>query len=323
MSRSQSVTIGASSPAAQSGSWSRWCGSRASPDGAERHHPATGLAVGEVPDVARDRAARARVGQPRHRARCSARSRCRPTPVAAAPAASRQAAATSNACTGVTTWVAPQDAGCPAASSSAAVASARRSSPYGVPAATSDSRARPTRPATSSHGREHRVVGDRLGQRREHRLGGEPQRERGAPGGERGGTPRVGLHPAVPVEDRGPHRRPGRAGLEAAHEVLEHRRRQQQRVVVDVAEVGGGQVVRGRRAAGGCGPRGAAARTTVPIGVALRPAPLVGGHHLAVGRDVVPRQRFQPAGPRGRRVGGVDDAAAVGVGRTGTRPATR
>ena len=63
VSRSQSVTIGASRASAQAASWSWWCGSRGSPDGAERHHPAAVVAVGEVPDVAGDRAAPAVVGE--------------------------------------------------------------------------------------------------------------------------------------------------------------------------------------------------------------------------------------------------------------------
>ena len=89
VSASQSVTIGASSPSAQSGSWSWWWASPGSAMGARGHDPATGGAIGEVPDVAGDRAATALVGDAPGRTRSTARSRRRRRPAAAAGRRSR------------------------------------------------------------------------------------------------------------------------------------------------------------------------------------------------------------------------------------------
>ena len=196
VSRSQSVTIGTRSPAAQAASWSWWWMSARVAVGAHRHHPATGLAVGQVPHVAGDRAAVALVGQ----ARVGAGA-----PHAVAVSGDRER--------GHLGRLEPVQLERVHRRHDVRVAPGRRVLPAVLEREPGQSRhvdavrrARGRQPRQGQRdpgghvepGREQRRV-LRLVERREHRVGGDPAYQRRAPGGEGRGRRGVGVHPAVPV----------------------------------------------------------------------------------------------------------------------------
>ena len=271
------MTIGTRSPAAQAASWSWWCAPRGSPVGAQRHHPATRLPVGQVPDVAGDRAAAALVGL----ARVGARA-----PHAVAVAGDRERGhvgrlevrSSSNACTGVTTCVSPQVGGCRGCPRGRAAASAATSMPNGVPAAVSlgEAPARSGR-SRSSHGANSGVV-PRLVERREHRLGGEPAYERRPPRREGRGRRRSRRPSGRParIVERPPA--PGRRSILGGRQqrvVVERRevlRRQVGATVDQLVQAAGAVRRRERRCRRGrsAAPRRSLAVTTWPSGVVVR-----------------------------------------------------
>ena len=98
------------------------------------------------------------------------------------------------------------------------------------------------------------------------RLGAQPRGERAAPGREGRGAAGPGRHHAVPLQDRVADRLPRRPGRQVPDHRAQRERGDRERVAEDALEVLRRSGRRGRGAARGSGPRGAAARTRCPAG---------------------------------------------------------